>query len=177
LAHTREQKLIVVDKRRAIGGGLEPYSWEAGPLYFKHIRVTLYGHIDSEFNIERGADILFVARASAAEAIRHLITRNGWLLEYSIEESGWRAGKVQCCIEIPTKFMDKFQEICSVVDKDSESDGIDGHSEFVILPDEGDEEIGEVEDDEESGEVEGDEEVEETGEGEEALPLLERWDD
>ena len=146
------------------------------------MRVTLYGHIDSEFNIERGADILFVARASTAEAIRHLISRNGWLLNYTIEESGWRAGKVfvECCIEIPTKFMDKFQEICFVVDnlsKDSESDGIDGHSEFVILPDRGDEEVGEVEDDEESREVEGDEEVEETEEGEEALPLLERWDD
>ena len=69
---------------------------------------------------------------------------------------------VECYIEILTKFINKFQEIYSVVDKDFESDSIDRYSEFVILPDKGDEEVGEVEDNEESEEVEGDEEVEET---------------
>ena len=113
----RRPQLTVIGKHRAIGNSPTSQHWTLGPLDFGHLKVAFYGHIGPGLEVEHRVEIILRAPATAVEAIEEAISRKGWHFDSSLASPLWEANKivVDCCMEIPSHFIDKISEIVSMV--------------------------------------------------------------
>ncbi len=114
--HPPSQHITMSDKRQRIENELTIR--RVGPFPAGRLKITLYSWVGPQRTAETRADIVLRAPASTIEAIRKIACHEAWELCYKVSVPDWKDGMVfvNCCIEVPTHFMDKFTDILSMVD-------------------------------------------------------------